>query len=418
MSPPPPAGGDLVRPEADDRGAGRPYPRTVDWWSWLREDLARPEVPTGRDELGFLAGSAALIVVLAQLTDPGTALELLALTPAVGMYVVRALTPRVPAEVLAIGVIVPVALVVGNAGHLEGTFFLIVNLVLYSAWHLGSTTRAVAILAVSAATPWFVAHQLAPESEIGWTAWTCACLFTFALGKGLGRQQELIAQLEAARHELAEQAVAEERRRIARELHDLAGHTLAAVLLHVTGARHVLRRDVDEAERALVDAETIGRSSLDQIRATVAALRTEERGTDPALAGSADLPLLLDEYRRAGLEVTAHVAADAGAIEGPVGTALHRIAREALANVARHAAGNRVEVALDTADGQVHLLVADHGRPAARATVSTEHFGLVGMRERARALGGELEAGPTPDGWQVRAHLPLPAPVHDDAVGA
>ena len=116
------------------------------------------------------------------------------------MYVVRALTPRVPAEVLAIGVIVPVALVVGNAGHLEGTFFLIVNLVLYSAWHLGSTTRAVAILAVSAATPWLVAHQLAPESEIGWTAWTCACLFTFALGKGLGRQQELIAQLEAARH--------------------------------------------------------------------------------------------------------------------------------------------------------------------------------------------------------------------------
>ena len=86
--------------------------------------------------------------------------------------------------------------------------------------------------------------------------------------------------------------------------------------------------------------------------------------------------------------------------------------------MARHAAGNRVEVALDTADGQVHLLVADHGRPAAAPPSPTEHFGLVGMRERARALGGELEAGPTPDGWQVRRPPPPPRPAHDDAVGA
>ena len=150
----------------------------------------------------------------------------------------------------------------------------------------------------------------------------------------------------------------------------------------------------------------------------MAALRTDERGTDPRLAGSADLPVLVDEYRRAGLEVTAHVAADAGAIEGPVGTALHRIAREALANVARHAAGNRVVVTRRAPlMGRLHLPVADHGQaPAARATVSAEHFGLVGMRERARALGGELEAGPTPDGWQVRcAPAPVPARVHDDA---
>ena len=109
-----------------------------------------------------------------------------------------------------------------------------------------------------------------------------ANLFVFALGRTQIRQRRLIDQLERARRALADQAVAEERRRIARELHDLAGHTLAAVLLHVTGARHVLRRgDVAEAERALGDAETVGRASLDQIRATVAALRTEERGTDP-----------------------------------------------------------------------------------------------------------------------------------------
>jgi signal transduction histidine kinase len=219
----------------------------------------------------------------------------------------------------------------------------------------------------------------------------------------------LIGQLEAAREALAERAVAEERQRIARELHDLAGHTLAAVLLHVTGARHVLRRDRDEAERALLQAEAVGRGSLDQIRSTVASLRTSERGTDPPLAGSADLAALVEEYRRAGLEVSTVVSSPAAGIDGPVGTAVHRISREALANVARHAPGNRVELALDLDPDtdEVRLVVADHGRPAAPPQPDDGHFGLTGMRERARALGGDLDAGPTIDGWRVEVRLPL-----------
>ena len=280
--------------------------------------------------------------------------------------------------------IVPVVLVVGNEGHLEGTFFLTTMAVVYSSWHLGSTVRALAILAFAAAAPLVVAHLLAPSADIGWPAWTSACVFTFALGKGLRRQQALIDELRAAREALAEQAVAEERRRIARELHDLAGHTLAAVLLHVTGARHVLRRDLDEAERALVDAETVGRASLDQIRATVAALRTDERGTDPSLAGSADLADLVEEYRRAGLLIDSSIAPAASRLEGPLGTALHRIAREALANVARHASTNRVDLRVVSDDADVRLVVADHGRPAAAPDTGAGHFGLVGMRERAR----------------------------------
>ena len=172
--------------------------------------------------------------------------------------------------------------------------------------------------------------------------------------------------------------MAEERRRIARELHDLAGHTLAAVLLHVTGARHVLRRDVDEAERALVDAETVGRASLDQIRATVAALRTDERGTDPALAGSADLDRSSTSIAAPGC---GHRRRRGGAdLDGPTGTALHRIARESLANVARHAPATwrwRSTPLMDRSASS-----CDHGRPGP-ATASAGHFGIVGMRERA-----------------------------------
>ncbi|MGH9290497.1 MAG: sensor histidine kinase, partial [Acidimicrobiales bacterium] len=167
--------------------------------------------------------------------------------------------------------------------------------------------------------------------------------------------------------------------------------------------------DWDEAERALLQAETVGRGSLDQIRITVTSLRTSERGTDPALPASADLIGLVEEYRRAGLDVTAVISGPAAGIEGPVGTALHRISREALANVARHAPGNRVELAVDIdADAdEVRLVVADHGRAPAAQDHANGHFGLVGMRERARALGGELDAGPTADGWRVETRLPL-----------
>ncbi len=385
----------------------RPSLDSMDWSSRWRADLWRPEVPTGSDQRWFLVGSAVAISAIAQLTDPGSGAALLLLVPAVAAFVVRALWSRMPAEVFGAVVVGSVALAVATGdGDLEAAQFLPVVMLLYAAWHLRSLTRAVVLLAVTAVTPWLIADVFAPDSGINWTPWAAAAVFTFAMGRELRRKQDLIEQLGRARRALAEQAVAEERRRIARELHDLAGHTLAAMLLHVTGARHVLRRDVDEAERALRDAESVGRSSLDQIRATVAALRTHERGTDPSLAGAADLAGLVDEYQRAGLRVDATVPEQVAALEGAVGTALHRIAREALANVARHAPENRVELAVAVDAREVRLVVADRGRPGAPPDPNDGHFGLVGMRERARALGGDLDAGPTADGWRVDARLP------------
>jgi signal transduction histidine kinase len=378
----------------------------VEQWSRWRADLARPESPTGREELPFLVISALAITVVAVVTDGGSALDVVLLAPAVVAFALRGLVPRMPAEAFAALVIVPVTFAVGREGDVELSQFLIPIMVLYVAWHMGSRTRAGLILAVAGAAPWLIATVLVPEEDMTWTPWTVADVFTFLLGRALYRQQVLIDELEQARGALAEQAVAEERRRIARDLHDLAGHTLAAMLLHVTGARHVLRRDVDEAERALLDAETVGRSSLDQIRSTVAALRTHERGTDRALAGSADIPALIDDYRRAGLVIDAEVPGPIAELDGAVGVALHRIAREALTNVARHAPANRVEFAVAVDGDEVRLLVADRGRPGTAPGKNEGHFGLVGMRERARALGGDLEAGPTPDGWRVDARLP------------
>jgi signal transduction histidine kinase len=368
-----------------------------------RADLARPGIPTSRDEHVFLVGAAIVIVVVAQIADGGTTADLLLLVPAVIAFAL----PRIPAELFALLVIVPVAVVVSRDGALEVAFFLSVMMVYATASHLGSLTRAVVIMVGAIAAPWIVAEVLAPDSGIAWQPWAIAQVFTGALGRAEYHRRRLIDQLEQAQIALAAQAVADERRRIARELHDLAGHTLAAMMLHVTGARHVLRRDLDEAERALLDAEAVGRASLDQVRATVASLRTDEAGTDPPLAGVGDLTALVEEYRRAGLVVEASIAPAAAAATGPVSTALHRVAREALANVARHAPGNRVELQVDVRGGEVHLLVADRGRAASAPDPRAAHFGLIGMAERARSLGGRFATGPTADGWRVAVDLPI-----------
>lgn len=360
-----------------------------------------------RADAVWLTASAVAIVAISYVTDPAPLTRMLILAPAVVAFVLRGLVPRLPPEVFAALVIVPVAAVVDEQERLEGTFFLVVVMVLAVAWRTPSTVRAVAVAVAAAAAPWLVNHGLPEGRDIGWEAWTTASIFTFAMGRMLRSQLLLIDELQRARVALAEQAVTEERRRIARELHDLAGHTLAAVLLHVTGARHVLRRDVEEAERALLDAESVGRASLDQIRAAVATLRTDERGTDPALAGPGDLDALVEEYRRAGLRVSAHIASSVDTLGGPVGVAVHRIAREALANVARHAPTNEVELRVNGTAQDVHVVVVDRGRAAHAVDAATQHFGIMGMRERARALGGELDAGPTADGWCVEARLPI-----------
>ncbi len=354
-----------------------------------------------------MAVGATAIVVVAQTTDPGTTTELLLVIAAATAFVLSAAVGRLPGAVVGLLVTVALTAAMWRDGNLEVALFIGVLTTLYAAWHLGSLTEALVVMCAAAVAPAVVSHVI-PEEEIAWTPWAAANVLMLVLGRSLRRQRGLIEQLEAAREALAEQAVAEERHRIARELHDLAGHTLAAVLLHVTGARHVLRRDLDEAERALIQAEAVGRGSLDQIRSTVASLRTSDAARDPALQGSARLVELVEEYRSAGLDVSAVVTPPVAGIGGPVGTALHRIGREALANVARHAPGNRVELSVDVEAGtdEAHLVVADHGRAPAVTRPGSGHFGLVGMRERARAGRG---AERRPDRRRVAGRGAAPA---------
>jgi signal transduction histidine kinase len=221
----------------------------------------------------------------------------------------------------------------------------------------------------------------------------------------------LAADLAEAREELARQATAAEKRRIAQDVHDLVGHGLAAMLLHITGARHTLRRNPDEADRALADAEAVGRRSMEQLRRTLHVLRAPQTHVvaEPPLPGAADIAAAVEDARAAGVAAELRVVGDLRRVDPIVGLSLYRVAEEALANARRHAPDSFTDVELTVEHDDVVLSVDSSGPIVDGKPEDSEgpRYGIVGMQERMAAIGGQFEAGPTAAGWSVRCRASL-----------
>jgi signal transduction histidine kinase len=198
-------------------------------------------------------------------------------------------------------------------------------------------------------------------------------------------------------------AAAEERTRIARDLHDSAGHALNVILVQAGAARLLEEKDPARARAAIATIEEIARETVGDIDRLVSALR--EDGSDGAVEpppGLAALDSLVRVQRASGLEVRVQVSGDRRAAPPGVDRAAYRILQEALTNAARHGAGG-AEVELEFGPGALDLRVTN---PVAPGTVPGAGHGLVGMRERAALLGGMLTAGPADGRFTVRAELP------------
>jgi signal transduction histidine kinase len=361
---------------------------------------------------------ALAVAIVAVLTDPSTAADLILAAIAVGAFAAWSYLPGVPLAALALAVVVPVV-IAQRAGELEPLLFEVSLLGFVIGRWASSLAAAVALGLVAVAAP-VAASVIQDPSDIAVGIWIMGVIFPWIIGRAAARQAQLTAQLEASRRELAEQAVLAERRRIARDVHDFVGHGLAAVMLQITSARHVLRRDPAAAEEALESAEEVGRRSMQELRRTVALLRDEETAVAPPLPSTTDIRALVDHARAGGLTVELKTRGDLSQIAPSVGVALYRISQEALANAAQHAPNARTVLGIEVADGRASLVAETIG-PTAAAVPAGERrrprYGLVGMRERATALGGEFAAGPTPEGWRVSCRLPLEArdavPVED-----
>jgi signal transduction histidine kinase len=229
------------------------------------------------------------------------------------------------------------------------------------------------------------------------------------------RLAERTAELERAREALARRAVTEERLRLARELHDVVAHSMSVIAVQSGVGAHVADSQPEEIGKVLAAIETTSRSALTELRRLLGVLRqdSEPPGSLAPVPGLADLDSLLAEVAKAGLAVQLRVEGTPSLLPAGVDLSAYRIVQEALTNVVKHAGPARAQVTIRYRDRDLTVEVTDDGRGAGVVAgdggVGTGH-GLIGMRERVAAFGGDLEVGPRPGGgFRVAARLPLAA---------
>ena len=256
-----------------------------------------------------------------------------------------------------------------------------------------------------------IAHSSFPTAPIlfGILVWGGAFVIGDQVRQRRQRHADLVERAHRAERELERErrlAAAEERTRIARDLHDSAAHAINVILVQAGAARLLQARDPDAARTALSTIEDVARETIGEIDLLVRGLR-EDR--DPAEVepplGLAALDTLAERYRAAGLAIDVHVAGRVRPLPRAVDQAAYRILQESLTNAARHGDG-AAHVDVQYGDGKLELSIANPVAQSADGATDAGGHGILGMRERASLLGGTLDAGHEGDAFRVRARLP------------
>ena len=306
-------------------------------------------------------------------------------------------------------------------GYPRGPIYLAVISALIGALARGRRMAAWVALAVGYPMFVWVAPLVAgqpppqPATAVGTAAWLVACAAIVELVKS---RRERAVEFRRTRAEESRRRAGEQRMAIARELHDVLAHHISLISVQAGVALHLMDEQPEQARTALTAIRQASRESLGELRSVLELLRHGADGADGAdgaprapAPGLDALDALVERTSAAGLPVTVEVTGAARPLPAAVGLAAYRIVQEALTNVTRHA-GRPVTatVRLDYAPDQLTVEVTDDG-PGAEDTSGTGS-GLLGMAERAAALGGQLDAGPRPGGgFRVAARLPVRARV-------
>jgi len=263
-----------------------------------------------------------------------------------------------------------------------------------------------------------------PTADTDWMiklviAAATAALITVAILAGIVRRNqktryedalERTAFLEARQEAERRLAAVEERTRIAREMHDVLGHSLNTIAVQAEGVRYVIRTDPQRTDQVLADIGRLSRTAVDDVRDLISVLATDDDGDAPIRPTPTlrDVGELISDLQYTRAAIRLQVEGDLSSIPDQVGLAGYRIIQESLTNVLKYADGAAVNVRIVVHDAAVKLTVLNTASGESRTARGDSHHGIIGMQERARALGGTLTAGPDPTtgGWSVAATLP------------
>ena len=316
------------------------------------------------------------------------------------------------AVVLTFGVAYPLWLATGHDASLFQSLPTLAALYAAGSWHRPMWLRAIALVAplwmfgAAASGTWPDADLL----EIGYVALIFAA--AWALGvvvaarrSYIGQLEDKTAALEEARQELAERAVADERARIARELHDVVAHAMSVITVRAGVGAHLVDARPAEAAEALGVIERTGREALSEMRRMLAVLRDPDPNAprvepQPGLDG---LPRLVEHVREAGVIVTVTTEGSASPLPAGLDLAAYRVVQEALTNVVKHAPQSRAAVTVRHLSDTLEIDVFNAGRTTGPVTPGQ---GMRGMAERVALYGGKLDAGPVEGGFRVHATFP------------
>ena len=380
-----------------------------------------------RHSLGRLDRGTALyllpvvvLVVLGQIEVWSTSLDLQARPLAAAVMLVMTLAllwrrrhPLVVAAVVAGGVAV-----VSIGWDLMDNFVSPFGALLVAIYSCAAYASFRAALGVYAATSAFIlAGTLVDGRPIGDMLWVVSIITgVWAAGRGVSlRQQRVVAladhavALEHERDAKARAAVAEERLRIARELHDVVAHGISVIVLQARGGRKVLDPREDEAREAFEEIETTAQQALTEMRRLLGMLRRQDEelalGPQPSLA---NLDTLAASIRDAGLPVDVVVKGSVDRLPPAVDLSAYRLVQEGLTNALKHAGPAHARVFVSCSDDEVEVEVTDDGRGVNGNGMTTGGHGLTGMRERVAMLGGRIDVGPDASGgFALRARLPF-----------
>jgi signal transduction histidine kinase len=302
----------------------------------------------------------------------------------------------------------PAAALVTDPSVLVATFFPLLILA-YGGGRYAEEISSIVVLAVLMAA---IVAVVVPAEDATAGDFYFPALIVFPCWLG-GRTVRLRLRYAAELHEAAalaaeqrereaQQAVADERRRIAREMHDVVAHSISIMVVQAGGARRILATDPDRAEHAAARIRHAGSDALAEMDILLGILETAPQPTLDALDD------LVARTREAGLPVTLEVKGVRRSLPVGVEPAIYRVVQEALTNAIKHAGGATTHVELTWGEDELELRVADSGDGGPSPQLTGAGHGLIGMRERLRVHGGELEAGLRPGGgFEVVARLPL-----------